>query len=246
MSGARRAALFVTCLVDLFLPEVGEAIAAVLGRAGVRLTCPPHQTCCGLPLFNNGYREEARRVYENAVRRFPGEEPVLVPSGSCAWMLRVGAPELYPPGSPGAAAAAAFALRVYEFSEFFGEALGCPDLGITGSGRVTYHASCHLLRGLRVADPPRQILRRVRGVEFVPLDQEEECCGFGGTFAVKLGAVSTAVMKEKLASVTRSGARILTACDAGCLIHLRGGLARARSPVRAIHLAELMAEGLPR
>lgn len=246
MSRARRAGLFVTCLVDLFLPEVGQAIAAVLARAGVRLDCPPGQTCCGLPLFNNGYREEARRVYESGARGFAGDAPVLVPSGSCAWMLRVGAPELYPPGSPGAAAAAAFALRVFEFSEFFGETLGYPDLGITGSGRVTYHASCHLLRGLRVADPPRQILRRLRGVEFAPLDEEEECCGFGGTFAVKLGAVSTAVMGQKLASIARSGAGTLTACDAGCLIHLRGGLARAKSPVRVIHLAELMAEGLPR
>lgn len=246
MSGARRASLFVTCLVDLFLPEVGEAIAAVLARAGVRLSCPPGQTCCGLPLFNNGYRDEARRIYESAVRRFPGEEPVVVPSGSCAWMLRVAARELYPPGSPGTARAEAFALRVFEFSEFFGEALGYPDLGITASGRVTYHASCHLLRGLRVAEPPREVLRRLWGTDFVPLDQEEECCGFGGTFAVKLGAVSSAVMVQKLASVARSGAGILTACDAGCLIHLQGGLARARSPVRAIHLAQLLAEGLPR
>jgi len=246
MSRPRRASLFVTCLVDLFLPEVGEAIAAVLARAGIRLDCPPHQTCCGLPLFNNGYREEARRVYEAAARRFPGEEPVLVPSGSCAWMLRVAAPELYPPGSPGGAAAAGFALRTFEFSEFFGEVLGYPDLGITGSGRATYHASCHLLRGLRVADPPLQILHRVRGMEFVPLDEEEECCGFGGTFAVKMGAVSTAVMGKKLESIAKSGAGILTACDAGCLIHLQGGLARAKSPVHPIHLAQLMAEGLPR
>jgi L-lactate dehydrogenase complex protein LldE len=239
MSAPIRVALMVTCLGDMFFPEVGVSIVRLLRRLGVTVDFPQGQTCCGLPLFNSGYHAEARRVAARTVALFRDADHVVVPSGSCAWMVKheypglVGRPEL-------AKDALRLAGRTYELSQFLVEVLGRRQFHPTVRGRVTYHDSCHLLRGLHEAETPRAVLRSLEGVEFVELPGADECCGFGGSFAVRLPEVSSQILEKKLQNVEATGAACLVACDAGCLMQIGGGLRRRRSGVRALHLAELL------
>jgi L-lactate dehydrogenase complex protein LldE len=239
MTAARRAALMITCLADMFYPEIGERIVRLLRRLGVTVTLPPGQTCCGLPLFNSGYHAEARAVARRTVALFADADAVVVPSGSCAWMVKHEYPGLLR-GHPEADAAERLAERTYEFSQYLVRGLGRTEFETDLAGRVAYHDSCHLLRGLHESEAPRALLRGLRGVELVELPGSDECCGFGGSFSVRLPDVSTAILDRKLASVEASGARCLVACDAGCLLQMQGGLSRRDSPVRALHLAELL------
>ncbi len=239
MTGPARAALMITCLADLFYPEVGERIVRLLRRLGVTVTLPGGQTCCGLPLFNSGYHSEAAAVARRTVAVFADAEAVVVPSGSCAWMVKHEYPGLLGNG-PEAAAARQLAGRTYEFSQYLVRALGRTEFETDASGRVTYHDSCHLLRGLHESESPRTLLRNLRGVEVVELPGSDECCGFGGSFSVRLPEVSTAILDRKLANVDASGASCVVACDAGCLMQMKGGLERRESSVRAVHLAELL------
>lgn len=241
MSGPTRASLMVTCLGDMFYPEVGVAIVELLRACGVAVDFPRGQTCCGLPLFNSGYHTEAASVARRTVEIFADAEHVVVPSGSCAWMVRHEYPGLLEGRSR--AAAERLAARTHELSQFLVRVLGRDDFQSAVGGRVTYHDSCHLLRGLHESESPRRILRRLRGVEFVDLPGADECCGFGGSFAVRLPEVSTSVLERKLANVERTGADCVVACDAGCLMQMRGGLQRRGSRVRALHLAEVLAAG---
>lgn len=237
-----RVALLVPCLVDLCLPEVGVAAVRLLRRFGVGVAVPPGQTCCGLPLFNAGHRRAATRLAARTVRLFSGSDPVVVPSGSCAWMVRSEYPHLLADDPVLGPRAAALAARTYELSQYLAaRPTPVPAGRDPGVPRVTYHDSCHLRRGLGVEEAPRALLRRA-GVELVELPGAEECCGFGGTFAVRLGEVSGAILERKLARVRATGAAVVTACDAGCLLQLAGGLARAGDRVRARHLAEVLAE----
>ncbi len=240
----RRASLMVTCLGDLFYPEVGERIVRLLRRLGVAVDFPAGQTCCGLPLFNSGYHAEAAAVARRTIGLFRDSPAVVVPSGSCAWMVKheypglMAAPDLR-------RQAEALAGRTYEFSQFLVAVLGRTRFESSLRGRVAYHDSCHLLRGLGEARCPRVILEHLKGPEVVELPAHDECCGFGGSFAVRLPEVSTAILDRKLANVERSGATCVVACDAGCLMQIGGGLARRGSPVRALHLAELLDRELP-
>jgi L-lactate dehydrogenase complex protein LldE len=236
-----RASLFVTCLVDLFSPQVGAAMVRLLRRLGVGLDVPPGQTCCGLPLFNSGYHREAARVARRTLPLFAGSEHVVVPSGSCAWMVK----KEYPALLPGDPAARALAGKTRELSQFLVEVLGVTRVATDFRGRVTYHDSCHLLRGLGEARAPRALLANLPGVELVELPGADECCGFGGSFSVRLPEVSSAILAKKLAGVERTGAACVVACDAGCLMQMGGGLSRAGSPVRALHLAEVLAGPAP-
>lgn len=236
---APRASFMVTCLGDMFYPEVGVAIVRLLRRLGVSVDFPRGQTCCGLPLFNSGYHAEAAAVARRTVELFTDAEHLVVPSGSCAWMVKHEYPGLLAPG-PGREAAQRLAARTWELSQFLVKVLGVAELSSALTGPVAYHDSCHLLRGLREAETPRTILRRLRGVELVELAGSDECCGFGGSFAVRLPEVSTAILDRKLADIEASGARCVVACDAGCLMQIRGGLSRRGSAVRALHLAELL------
>ena len=238
MTGPTRASLMVTCLTDVFYPEVGVGIVRLLRGLGVAVDFPGGQTCCGLPLFNSGYHREAAAVARRTVAIFADAEHVIVPSGSCAWMVK----HEYPGLLEGAERAAAerVASRTHELSQFLVRVLGRTDFRSTVSGRVAYHDSCHLLRGLHESESPRQILRRLSGVEFVELAGADECCGFGGSFAVRLPEVSASILERKLANVERTGADCLVACDAGCLMQMRGGLGRRGSRVRALHLAEVL------
>jgi L-lactate dehydrogenase complex protein LldE len=239
MTGSPRVALMITCLADLFYPEVGERIVRLLRRLGVTVTLPPGQTCCGLPLFNSGYHTEAAAVARRTVAAFADAEAVVVPSGSCAWMVKHEYPGLLTDG-PDGAAARRLADCTWEFSQYLVRRLGRTEFETEAAGRVAYHDSCHLLRGLHESESPRALLANLRGVEVVELPGSDECCGFGGSFSVRLPEVSTAILDRKLANVEASGASCVVACDAGCLMQMKGGLARRSSPVRAVHLAELL------
>jgi L-lactate dehydrogenase complex protein LldE len=231
----------ITCLGDLFFPDAGVAMVTVLRRLGVALDFPEAQTCCGMPLFNSGYRAEAAEVAARTIDVFAGAEHVVVPSGSCAWMVKAEYPGLFPDDPPRRAAAERLAARTWELSQFLVERLGVTDVQSAYRGRVTYHDSCHLLRGLGESASPRALLRAVPGVELVELPGADECCGFGGSFSVRLPEVSTAILDRKLASVERTGADCVVACDAGCLLQMGGGLSRRGARARAVHLAEVLA-----
>jgi len=235
----RRASLMVTCLGDLFFPEVGVSIVRLLRRLDVAVDVPAGQTCCGLPLFNSGYHADAAAVARRTVELFQHSEHVVVPSGSCAWMIKHEYPGLLS-GTPLARAAGELASRTHEFSQFIVRVLGVTEFTAAVPGRLTYHDSCHLLRGLHESQSPRTILGRLKGAELVPLPGADECCGFGGSFAVRLPEVSSQILAKKLANVESTGAGCLVACDAGCLMQMGGGLKRAKSRVRALHLAELL------
>ncbi|HZO42268.1 MAG TPA: (Fe-S)-binding protein [Methylomirabilota bacterium] len=235
----RRASLMVTCLGDLFFPHVGIAIVRVLRKLGVTVDVPADQTCCGLPLFNSGYHAEAAAVARRTAALFRDSEHVVVPSGSCAWMVKHEYPGLLA-GAGLAREAEDLAARTHEFSQFLVRVLGVTEFSSTVPGRVTYHDSCHLLRGLHESESPRTLLGKLRGAELVPLGGADECCGFGGSFAVRLPEVSAQILAKKVANVEATGAACLVACDAGCLMQMGGGLTRRRSKVRAVHLAELL------
>jgi L-lactate dehydrogenase complex protein LldE len=241
MAGPLTASIMITCLADMFFPEVGVAMVAVLRRLGVRVEFPDGQTCCGMPLFNSGYHAEAAAVAARTVDVFAGAEHVVVPSGSCAWMVKSEYPNLLGGDPRRGAAARALGARTRELSQFLVEVVGASTLTTSFRGRVTYHDSCHLLRGLGESRCPRLLIDGLPGVTLRELPGADECCGFGGSFSVRLPEVSSAILDKKLDNVERTGADVLVACDAGCLMQMGGGLSRRRSRVRALHLAQLLA-----
>jgi L-lactate dehydrogenase complex protein LldE len=231
----------ITCLGDLFFPEVGVAMVTLLRRLGVTVDFPAEQTCCGIPLYNSGYHDEAAAVAARTVRVFERAEHVVVPSGSCAWMVRAEYPRLLHRDPAARVAAESLATRTWELSQFLVQVLGVSRVESPFRGRVTYHDSCHLLRGLGESRSPRTLLRGVSGVDLVELPEADECCGFGGSFSVRLPDVSTAILAKKLDNVERTGADCLVACDGGCLMQMGGGLSRRKSRVRPLHLAQVLA-----
>lgn len=230
--------LFIPCLVDQFFPQAGLAVARILKRLGHSVEYPAEQTCCGQPAFNAGVRSEAAALAKRFVRVFDRFEAVVAPSGSCVAMVRNFYPELL--GDANGPAHVPLAGRVFEFSEFLVSRLNVTDLGAAFNERVTYHDSCHLLRELGVREQPRRLLRAVKGLDFVELNDGPTCCGFGGVFSVKFPEVSTAMGEDKVAAIERTGARYVVAGDCGCLMHIGGLLTRRGSKVRPIHLAELL------
>ena len=232
-------ALFVTCLVDQFFPRVGEAAVQLLEEAGCRVEFPEAQTCCGQPAFNMGYRDEARSLARRFVEIFEPYEAIVSPSGSCASMARVFAPQLFDDEPSWRERARDLAKRTFELTEYL-DARGLQP-SARFEGQVVYHPSCHLLRELDVDRAPRALLSRVTGLELVNLEDATECCGFGGAFSVKFPELSSAILDSKLRAVEESGAQVLTASDAGCLMQIGGGLARRGSEVRVLHVAELLA-----
>jgi L-lactate dehydrogenase complex protein LldE len=237
----KRVSLFVTCIVDQLFPKVGMAMAEVLERIGWQVDFPEAQTCCGQPAFNTGYRAEAREVARHFLKLFRGAEYVVVPSGSCASMIGHHFAELFPKEADMAAAAHALEPRVWEFSKFLLEVAQVEDVGARLDDVATFHDSCHGLRELGIKQGPRRLLSRVRGLELREMDLAEECCGFGGTFSVKFAELSGAMVRTKLESIVRTGARTVVAIDASCLMQVQGALSRAGLPVRTMHLAEVLA-----
>lgn len=234
--------LFITCLVDTLYPHVGEAVVRVLQRQGVRVEFPAGQTCCGQPAFNAGLRQAARPVAEHTIRVFEAARgPVVVPSGSCAAMIRHAYLELFADDPPWLRRARSLAERTYEFSEYLVDVLGVVDLGAHFPARLAYHPSCHLLRGLGVDRQPRALLSAVQQAQIVDLPESADCCGFGGVFSAGHPQLSSAMMERKLANLKTCGADYLISCDAGCISHLNGGLQRRGQPPRALHIAEVLA-----
>jgi L-lactate dehydrogenase complex protein LldE len=220
-----RVALFVTCLGDTLFPQVGQATVTVLERLGITVDFPREQTCCGQLHVNAGYAKEGLALARRFGEIFDGWDTIVTPSGSCAAHMRHQCPEL----------------PVLELSEFLTRE-GVEDVGASWSGRVAYHPTCHSLRLLGVGDAPTRLLRAVDGLELVDLPDADVCCGFGGTFAVKNADVSSAMLADKLAAIEASGADAVCACDSSCLMHIGGGLEKRGSRVRAVHLAEILAD----
>ncbi|MEA2277365.1 MAG: L-lactate dehydrogenase complex protein LldE [Solirubrobacteraceae bacterium] len=238
-----RVALFITCFNDTLFPGTGRAAVTVLERVGAQVDFPLDQTCCGQMHANSGYGHEALGLVRRFVRVFGDAEAVVTPSGSCAAMVREGYERLAAEAGDEALAAdvRALAPRVFELSELLVGRLGVEDVGAAFPHRVTYHPTCHSLRLLKVGDAPARLLRAVGGIDLVELPAAEECCGFGGTFAVKNADTSTAMLTDKLRSILDTGAEVCTAADNSCLMHIGGGLRRARAGVRVMHLAEILA-----
>ena len=233
----------VTCINDALMPETGKAVVTVLRRLGVDVEFPERQTCCGQPMVNTGYLDEAVPVVRNFAEAFAGYDAIVTPSGSCAGCARhqhglvarrAGDPAL-------AAAVASTGPRTCELSEFLVDVLGIEDVGASFPHRVTYHPTCHSLRMLGVGDRPLRLLRAVRGIDLVELPGAEQCCGFGGTFAVKNADTSVAMGSDKARHVRSTGAEVLVAGDNSCLMHVGGLLSRERAGVRVMHLAEVLA-----
>jgi len=238
-----RIALFVTCLNDALFPQAGIATVTVLERLGHTVAFPAAQSCCGQMHANTGYGHEAIGLVRRFVRVFGDAEAVVTPSGSCAAMVREGYERLAADAGDEALAADARALapRVFELSEFLTGRLGLSVVGAAFPHRVTYHPTCHSLRLLHVGDAPLRLLRGVAGIDLVELPDADQCCGFGGTFAVKNADTSTAMLTDKLRRILDTGAEVCTAADNSCLMHIGGGLRRARAGVRVMHLAEILA-----
>ena len=242
-SRAGTVGLFVTCLADGLVPQVAKATVRVLERLGLTPEMPQSQTCCGQMHVNTGYPREAIPLVRNHIAAFQRYDAVVVPSGSCTAAIRHQHADLARlAGDAGlAAAAAAVAARTWELSEFLVDILGVTDVGAYFPHRVTYHPTCHSLRLLRVGERPLQLLRAVEGIDLVELTDADQCCGFGGTFALKNPAVSAAMLADKIAAIKATAASVVTAGDASCLLHIGGGLSRLRTGIGTRHLAEILA-----
>ncbi|MFD6873777.1 MULTISPECIES: (Fe-S)-binding protein [unclassified Streptomyces] len=242
-----RAALFVTCVNDALYPRTGIAVVRLLERLGVEVDFPAAQSCCGQPQYNTGYRRESEPLLRRTAEAFAGHRYVVTPSGSCAAMirghyLRIGREAAREGrGSALEELAAGLVPHVYELTEFLVDVLGVTDVGAYFPHTVTYHPSCHGLRALGLGERPRRLLAAVKGLELVELPGAEECCGFGGTFAVKNADVSAAMGADKIRNARATGAEVLCGADNSCLAHLDGTLRRAGAPLRALHLAEILA-----
>jgi len=238
-----RVAVFVTCLVDGLFPDVGKATVRLLQRLGHDVDVPLGQTCCGQMHVNTGYPREALPLVRNHVETFLDYDAIVVPSGSCTGSIRHQHADVAREFGDAVLAEGAeiVARHTYELSEFLVDVLGVTDVGAHYPHRVTYHPTCHSLRLLRVGDRPLRLLRQVRGIDLVELPSAEECCGFGGTFALKNPDVSTAMLADKMSNVLATQAEVCSAGDSSCLMHIGGGLSRLNSGVRTVHLAEILA-----
>jgi L-lactate dehydrogenase complex protein LldE len=233
--------LFVTCILDSLYPEVGESVVRVLEKVGLQVDFPADQTCCGQPAFNAGMRPEAAYTAKHTIRVFEATSgPVVVPSGSCTAMIRHGYPELFADDPSWLPRALALAERTYEFTEFLVDQVGVTDFNSSFSGRVAYHASCHLSRDLGVKSQPRELLQALPAATLLELPQAEDCCGFGGVFSVEHPHISAEMLRRKIDNIQASGADWVVACDAGCITHINGGLQRCGKSQRAVHIAQLL------
>ncbi len=238
-----KASLFITCFNDTLFPETGQATVRLLERLGVEVDFPREQTCCGQMHFNSGYADEAVPLVRRFVSVFADSEVVVAPSASCVGMVRDYYTDVAERSGDEVLKEEVRAIqpRVLELSEFLVDRLGVEDVGAYFPHQVTYHPTCHSLRILHVGDRPLRLLRAVAGIELVELPEAEECCGFGGTFAVKNADTSMAMLTDKVRAVLDTGAQVCTAGDNSCLMHIGGALSRQRAGVRAMHMAEILA-----
>jgi L-lactate dehydrogenase complex protein LldE len=237
-----RITLFIPCFIDVLAPRVAEAMVKVFERLGHSVHYPEGQTCCGQPPFNSGYWDQARTVAAHQLETFRDAEVIVSASGSCGAMLRVFYPELFR-GSPWESAARQLSEKSFEFSEFLVSKLGVSDVGAHFAGRVTFHDGCHGLRELGTKEAPRKLLRAVRGLEFVEMNDTETCCGFGGMFAVKFPQISTAMAEVKCNAIRGAEVDYVVSNDSSCLMQIQGFLDRQDArPIKGLHIAEVLAE----
>ncbi|SCK44837.1 (Fe-S)-binding protein [Streptomyces sp. WMMB 322] len=230
-----RVALFITCINDTLYPRTGQAVVTLLERLGVEVGFPEAQSCCGQPQFNTGYRKEAVPLARRYAEVFRGYDHVVVPSGSCAAMVRDNYPRI------DAGATQEVVARTWELTEFLVDVLGVTDVGAYYPHTVTYHPTCHGLRMLGLGDRPRRLLQAVQGLRLVELEGAEECCGFGGTFAVKNADVSAAMGADKARHIEQTDAEAVCTVDNSCLMHIGGTLTRRGAATRPVHIAEILA-----
>ena len=237
-----KVALFVTCLVDQFCPNVGMATVEVLRRAGCEVTFDDLQTCCGQPAFNTGYRKGARKFAKRFIEIFrnPETEAIVSPSGSCTAMVKH-FHELFPDEAEWQERANSVAAKTHELGSFLVNVLGIDDVGAISNCKATWHDACHGLRDLGIYAEPRRLLKKVKGIEFVEMENADVCCGFGGTFSVKYPEISAGILDNKIEMIEQSGADTVVACDASCLMQIGGRLSRIGSKVQTKHLAEILA-----
>jgi len=238
-NAAVNVSLLVTCLSDVLRPEVGQATVRLLRRLGHEVEFPSAQTCCGQPLFNSGFVDLARRQAKHTIGVFSHERPVVVPSGSCAAMVKVEFPHLLEDEAPWRRRAEELAARTFELSDFLVNQLGVVDVGAYYQGKITYHYACHL-RALNQFEEVRQLLRNVRGADYVPLPREDQCCGFGGSFSVRYPQISGAMVQDKCECISQTGVDAVVSTDTGCLMNIGGRMRRLGNTVEVIHLAELL------
>ena len=237
-----RAQLFITCLGDQFYTSTLQNMTHLLERLGVELVFPPEQTCCGQPLFNNGFEDKTRAVARNFLNAFSqSDAPIIGPSGSCVGMVKHHYLELFPEGTPEHEMAADISSRIYELTEYLVNVLKVTDVGAVYPHKVTYHASCHYLREMGLKTEAKTLLNGIQGLEFISLNEEETCCGFGGAFTVTYPEVSRSMMENKVNYIIASGADTVITCEPGCLMNIAGGLHKAGSDIRAMHIIDLLA-----
>jgi L-lactate dehydrogenase complex protein LldE len=240
-----KVSLFVTCLVDQLWSSVGASTVAVLRQVGCEVEFDDRQTCCAQPAFNTGYREEARRVAQRFISTFEESdaEAIVSPSGSCTAMVHH-FPELFAEDPAWLKRAQAIAAKTHELSSFLVRVLKVEDVGASWTGRVTWHDACHGLRDLNLKSEPRRLIQKVRGAEFVELENSDACCGFGGTFSVKYPEISLAILEQKIEAIEKANVQAVVSGDASCLMQIGGRLSRKRSQVKVMHLAELLASNV--
>ncbi|MEK6753203.1 MAG: (Fe-S)-binding protein [Chloroflexota bacterium] len=233
--------LFITCLTDSFFPQTGEAVVDIFQRLGIRVDFAREQTCCGQPQFNAGLRKDARAIAEHTIKVFENAEgDIVTPSGSCAHHLRHNYLEIFEGDAVWLPRAKALAERTYEFTEYLVDKLNVTDLGAKWDGLLTYHPSCHTLRGINVDRQPRTLLANVHGATLVELPNAEECCGFGGVMSVEHPELSAEWLKRKISNLESTQSPTLVVTDAGCLMHIAGGLHRQKKSQRVVHIAEVL------
>ncbi len=237
-----KAQLFITCLGDQFYTSTLQNMTYILERLGVELVFPSEQTCCGQPLFNNGFEDKTRPVALNFMQAFAkSDAPIIGPSGSCVSMVKHHYHSLFKEGTPEHALAVDISSRIFEFTEYLVNVLKVTDVGAVYSHKVTYHASCHYLREMGLRTEAKTLLTKVKGLEFVQLNEEETCCGFGGAFTVTYPEVSRAMMENKVKDIVASGADTVVICEPGCLMNVAGGLHKLGSSIHAMHIIDLLA-----
>lgn len=241
MPDRQPATLFIQCLVDVMYPEVGLAMLKIFDKLGIPVDCPTEQTCCGQPAFNAGYRQQAKVAARRFIEIFENKEVIVCPSGSCVAMVRHHYPQLFDGEPPWQRRAEAVAAKTYELTQYLVDVLGIDELGARYSGKLTYHDSCHALRTLGIREQPRQLIAKVAGAELVEMNESERCCGFGGSFAVKYPDISTAMVADKADQIIATGADAVVGIDISCLMNIQGLLSRRKSPVKSVHIAELLA-----
>lgn len=239
----KKVTLFIQCLVDVMYPEVGEAMLKIFRKLDIAVDCPVDQTCCGQPAFNSGYHRQARVAARKFIRLFEDAQSIVCPSGSCVHMVRHHYPELFRDDPAWLRRAESVSDKTFELTEYLVDVLRVDDLNARYDGKITYHDSCHPLRGLGIADQPRKLISKVGGAEFIEMQNSDQCCGFGGAFAVKYPEISTAMVEDKVNNIIATGADAVVGVDMSCLMNIQGLLSRKKSDVTIMHIAELLSGG---